>query len=204
MNPNQPTLILTWSLLLFAAGMAGGDGVREIEIKPDPPDADKQIFTIRFVPDETTVYDQIVIACTLQQELVLATPDGGQTNMICQAGIFTARQRNVKMVKGVDCYVSFFVQLRTQRFCDMSGKSNVQTNVPVTVARMKITAYRKGKAVWSVPTNARGIYRPGADRRPPATRTNAMWKAKDWTPPPRCPMGVMLKRRQDWNYHVDS
>ncbi|MBU4198676.1 MAG: hypothetical protein L6455_10205 [Kiritimatiellae bacterium] len=67
------------------------------------------------------------------------------------------------MVKGVDCYVSFFVQLGAQRFCDIAGDTNLQTNAPVTVARMKITAFRKGKAAWSIITNDRGKYRPGQD-----------------------------------------
>lgn len=207
MHLNNPyTLIGAGSLFLSALAVACGSGIREIEIKPDPPGGGQQAFTIRFAPDETAVYDQIVVACTLQQELVLSTPDGGQTNQVCEAGVFTARQRDVKMVKGVDCYVSFFVQLGAQQICDMAGATQMQTNAPVTVARMKITAYRKGKAAWSIQTPARGMYRPGEVPGIPATGTNAAWQAGERGLSARIvdPRPPRLKRLLDGNGHVDS
>ena len=174
---NQKVLIFTWGLFISAVAVAWGNGVREIEIKPDLPDDEKQIFTVRFAPDETIKYDQIVFDCTLRQELVLFLPDGGQTNKIFESGIFTSRQRNVKMVKDVDCYVSFFVQLGTQRSADIAKDSSPKTNAPVTVARMKITTYREGKADWTVKTNARGKYR--LEQGVGANSANAVWKAKE-------------------------
>lgn len=177
MRNNQKALIFTWSLFISAGAVVGGNGVREIEINPDPPESEKQIFTVRFMPDETTIYNQMVFDCALQQELALLTPDGGKTNKICGAGIFISRHRDIKMIKGVDCYVSFFVQTGTQRPCDMAGESRPMTNAPVTVARVKITAYREGKTVWTVNTNARGKYCP--EQGVGANSGNAVWKAKE-------------------------
>lgn len=145
--------------LLVSLGMAAAwaHSIREIEVKPDPPEAEAQLVTVRFLPDETALYDQIVFDCTLQQELALTLADGGRTNKTFDAGFFTARQRDVKMVKSLDCYVSFFVQLGNKRSAETPG--GAATNAPVKVARIKITAYRKGKKDWTVKTGAEGKYR---------------------------------------------
>ena len=165
--------------MIAALAVAWGGGSLELEIQPDPPNAGKQIFTVRFAPNANVLYDQIVFDCTLQQSSVLFAPDGGQTNKIYEVGKFTARQRNVKMVKNLDCYVSFFVQLGTQRACDMAGDPRTSTNAPITVPRMLITAYRKDKAIWTLDTNAKGKYRVKEGVGANATSTNAVLKAKE-------------------------
>lgn len=179
MRPNQKPLICAGSLFIAALAVAWGSESLELEIQPDPPNAGKQIFTIRFAPKANLLYDQIVFDCTLQQALVLFTPDGGQENKIYEVGKFAARQRNVKMVKNVDYYISFFVQLGTQRACDIAGDPKTSTNAPITVPRMLITAYRQDQAVWTLDTNAKGKYRVQEGVGANATSTSAVLKAKE-------------------------
>ena len=176
---NQKALLCTWSLFMSALAVAWGSGSLELEIQSDPPIEGKQIFTIRFAPNANVLYDQIVFDCTLQQALVLFTPDGGQENKIYEVGKFSARQRNVKMVKNLDYYVSFFVQLGTQRACDIAGDPKTSTNAPITVPRMLITAYRQDKAVWTLDTKAKGKYRVKEGVGTNAAGTNAALKATE-------------------------
>jgi len=159
MRPDQKKLIFAGSLFIAALAVARGSGSLELEIQGDPPSAGKQIFTVRFAPGANMLYDQIVFDCTLQQALVLLTPDGGQERKVYEVGKFISRQRNVKMVKNVDYYVSFFVQLESRRACDLAGDPRTSTNAPITVPRMLITAYRQDKAVWALATSAQGKYR---------------------------------------------
>jgi hypothetical protein len=177
MHPDRKILIFIWSLFASAVMIVLGEGIREIEIKSDPPEDEKQIFTVRFVPDETTTYNQMVFDCTLQQELTLLMPEGGMTNKTYEAGTFTSRQRDVKMIKGVDCYVSFFVQLAAKQSCDMAENSKPTTNAPVTVGRVKITAYRGGKVAWKVNTNGSGKY--CLEKGVGTNSANAAWKVKE-------------------------
>ncbi len=177
MRHKQKIMISAWSLFAFTMASVLGSGVREIEIKPDPPEADKQIFTVRFVPDENITYDQVVFDCTLQQELTLLTPDGVKTNKTYEVGKFTSRHRNIKMVRGLDCYISFFAQMGSRNTCDLAGDTKVLTNAPVTVSRIKITTYRGGKADWTVKTNARGVYRP--EQGAASNSAGVVWKAQE-------------------------
>lgn len=147
--------------VLFCAvvlAVCAADAIREIEIRPDPPKDGQQIFTVRFMPNESAVYDQIVFDCVLQRTLSLLKADGGREEKFINAGKFTARQRNIKMARNIDCYVSFFVRLENMPACDLAGNYQVVTNAPATVERMTIKAYRDKQLVWKVDTDARGKY----------------------------------------------
>lgn len=179
MRNNRKASIFMGGLFLAALAAAWGAGGLELEIQSDPPNAGKQVFTVRFAPGANVLYDQIVFDCTLQQTLVLFTPDGGRENKSYEVGKFTARQRNVRMVKNVGCYVSFFVQLEAQRACDIAGDPKAATNAPTTVSRMRITAYRKDQAVWALDTSAQGKYRVPAGGGVNATSRDAVLKNEE-------------------------
>ncbi len=146
--------------LLLLAALAGwpilADPIKEAEVTPDPPGERKQVYTVRFAPTETATYDALEFECRLVQPIPMPGTNGG--TMIKQHALPHAhihRERNVKMVKDLDCYVSFWVPTGVEELRSRFGIMVVKTNAPAYLADLKLTAVRGGKPAWmlDLPTN---------------------------------------------------
>jgi hypothetical protein len=157
------TAVLPGVLVLAAIGVAGP--VSEVEITPDPPLDGLQTFDVRFTPGETRTYDKLTFDCVLRQEFPKNTTDQRSGVQVHEPEVFTYRRRDVKMVEELDVHVAFKVPVSTDRLKEIFGLTAFNTNYPVTVPRMTITAEAGGKKVWSLVCETKGILRP--DGAPP-------------------------------------
>lgn len=139
--------------------IALAEPVREIEITSTPPENGQQTFTVRFTPDETAEYDKVSFDCILQQVFTNEATHQAKGLKIHEPGVFTYRRKDVKMVTDLDAHISFRVPVSLDRLQEIYGQTAFNTNHPVTVARMVITA--SGPQLnWSCEIPASGIHRP--------------------------------------------
>jgi hypothetical protein len=138
---------------------AHAEPVREIEITSIPPDNGQQLFTVRFTPNETLLYDKVTFECVLRQEFAEETTHQNKGTKIHEPANFTYTRKDVKMVEDLDNFISFRIPVSHPRLQDIFGPTAFNTNHPVTVARMTISASGK-QATWSCEIPASGISRP--------------------------------------------
>lgn len=141
-------LLLGCALSLLAVSALAG--VREIEIKPDPPGEDKQVFSLRFAPSETVTYDKITCECLLRQVIQLPTPEGGTREKIHEPIWFKYEEKGSKFVHDLDKYINFRVPINVETLRRTFGKKVFRPESEVTVSRMKITAWYGGRKAWSI------------------------------------------------------
>jgi hypothetical protein len=147
---------LTWIAAL--ALVAGAGPLREVEITPDPEDNGQQVFTVRLKPGETRTYDLITFACVYHQEFIRQSTDAGGTKGVNEPATFTYRRKAVKLVDDLDTHVSFRVPMGIQKLQDMYGQTTFQTNAPITIARITITASTPEGKAWSFELAASGLH----------------------------------------------
>ncbi len=139
------TLVLL--LALSTAAIAGP--VAEVELTADPPGPRVQIHSARFMPAQTKTYDEVVFSCTYRQ--VFTQPDGrgGTTIKTHSPGSpFVYREKNVRMVAGLDHYIAFRVPVNIEELRAQFGKTAFVTNAPATVLSVAIKAVTGGKEEW--------------------------------------------------------
>jgi len=163
-------LLLAWVLTASAGPL------REVEITPDPAQGDHQVFTVRITPGETHVYEKMTFECTYHQEFTSQATESKGAKVIHEPESFTYRQRDVKLVDDLDTHVSFRVPISYAKLRDMFGLTAFNTNAPVTISRMTITAFTSEGKAWSVELAADGLHK-FADTAP-ALSTNTVPAAK--------------------------
>lgn len=142
---------------------AAAQSVREAEVTPDPPGEQKQIYTVRFAPEVTANYDFLEFECRLEQPVPM--PDGKGGTYIKRHALPHAhlhRERNVRMVKDLDCYVSFWVPRGVDELRERFGIAVVKTNAPAELVGIKLTAVQGGKPAWKMDLPTNGVVRPPA------------------------------------------
>lgn len=152
-------LAIAITLGFVSCHIALAEPVREIEITSTPPENGQQTFTVRFTPDETAEYDKVSFDCILQQVFTNQATHQAKGLKIHEPGVFTYRRKDVKMVTDLDAHISFRVPVSLDRLQEIYGQTAFNTNHPVTVARMVITA--SGPQLnWSCEIPASGIHHP--------------------------------------------
>ncbi len=148
-----------WLVLVVSTiiRMAYAGPVSEIEVTPDPIKNGSQIFTFRFSPSETRIYSVIVFDCIYHQEFPNPSSHQPTAIKIMEPATFTYRSRDVKMVDGLDCNISFRVPRDIQKLIESYGENLFNTNFPATVSRIKVTAFEKETATWSYELKPEGI-----------------------------------------------
>jgi hypothetical protein len=139
--------------------VALAEPVREIEITSTPPENGQQTFTVRFTPDETVEYEKLSFDCVLQQAFTNEATDQAKGLKIHEPGVFTYRRKDVKMVTDLDANISFRVPVSLDRLQEIYGQTAFNTNHPVRVARMVITASGP-LSTWSCEIPAEGVHHP--------------------------------------------
>lgn len=167
------TTFFRWSTVLFIAYVLAATAapVREIEITPDPVLGDTQVFTVRITPGETCVYDKMLFACFYHQEFASQATETRGAKVVHEPEFFTYRRRDVKLVDDLDTHISFRVPISRAKLVDMFGVTAFNTNAPVTIAHIVITAYTNESRAWSYDLKAEGLRK--FDDTDPAPSTSA-------------------------------
>lgn len=148
------------ALLLASLNRAAvADPVREIEISPDPAEGGQQIFNIRIKPGETRSYDRITFDCTYHQEYVSQATDTLGKKIVNEPASFTYRAREVKLVDDLDRNIAFRVPVGLPKLMDMFGLTAFNTNAPVTISQIRITAFTAEGKAWSYDLKAEGLHK---------------------------------------------
>jgi hypothetical protein len=166
----RPAILSVLSVLgLACASLA--EPVREVEVTPDPVRDGQQTFDVCLTPGETRTYDKLTIDCVLHQEFPKATTDQQAGTQVHEPAVFTYRRREVKMVEELDVHISFKVPMSFERLKEIYGATTFNTNYPVTVSRLVVTALVKDVKVWSFEVKAEGRQTPvfDAESKPGAT-----------------------------------
>lgn len=145
-----PMLTLAACLAAAATSTHAGEApVTNVSITLDPPDAGKQVVTVRLTPTETRQYSQFVFDCRLRQEFDWPGNKGQTIRRTIEPVTFTYRRPDVKMVDGLDLHISFFVPVDIAELRTRYGRSTFVTNAPVTVSRVTVTAHSDEGPIWS-------------------------------------------------------
>ena len=154
-------LTALWVAIVLLSGWASaGDPIfREVEITSDPPENGKQIFTIRMTPATTQNYDKLTVDCTYHQEFSSQATDRTGENRTNEPAFFTYRRKEFKIVDELDCYVSFRVPVAMNMLTEIYGLTAFNTNAPVSVSRLRITAFQKDTPSWSFVLPSSGLHK---------------------------------------------
>lgn len=154
---------------LVLLGMsAAAAPLREIEVTSDPPDGSQQVFTLRIKPSETHAYEKMTFECTYRQEFESQATDSVGSKVVNEPASFTYRRKDIKLVDDLDCYVSFRVPMGIAKLSDMFGKTTFNTNSPIVVSRIRITAFDATGKAWTCSVDAKGLHTFAADPAVPA------------------------------------
>lgn len=143
---------------------SAGAGVSQWEVTSDPPSGGRQVFTVRMTPSETAAYDLLLFECTLRQEYVRTDSSGAARRRVTEPAVFAYRERDVRMVRDLDRHASFRVPVGVAEARAAFGETLFVDDAPVTISKMKITALREGRPVWTVEGPAAGVHRPAPAR----------------------------------------
>ena len=172
------TIMLRLSAVLQSscAVVATAGPVREVEITPDPVQGDQQIFTIRITPGETRVYDKMLFECIYHQEFASQATASQGTQVVHEPESFVYRRRDIKLVDDLDTHISFRVPISHAKLRDMFGLTAFNTNAPVSISRITITAFTTEGKAWALDLKANGLQK--FDDTAPAQSTNSVPPAK--------------------------
>jgi len=135
--------------LLFALPSSGGDlPIKQFDVTLDPPIDGEQIVTIRMTPELSETYDKLVFDNYLSQQTMISLSDGTRRLKTIEPVFFTHRERNVKLVDGLDRYISYRVPVGGDRLKQAFGAKVFKPAIPVHISRVKIKAIKDGSTVW--------------------------------------------------------
>lgn len=135
------------------------DPVREIEITSTPPRDGQLIMDVRLTPGQTAQYEKLTFECVLRQEFPSEATHRKRELNIHEPAAFTYRRKDVKMVEDLDTHINFKVPISFDRLVEIYGQTTFNTNFPVTVSRVVISAMSKALS-WSYDIPANGVHRP--------------------------------------------
>ncbi len=146
-------------VLLLLRQAVSAEPVREVEITSTPLDKGQQILNIRFTPGLTVQYEKITIDCVLHQEFPSEATHKAGGIKIHEPATFTYRRKDVRMVEDLDTHISFRVPTGMDRLMEMYGPTAFNTNFPVCVSRVIISA-SSTSTTWSCELPASGTHKP--------------------------------------------
>jgi hypothetical protein len=144
--------------LALMASLCLGDGVKEVEISPDPSDGDQQLFTVRLRPGMTKDCDRVEFECVLHQEFSWAITNEAARTKIHEPAVFVYKRPNGRLVGDLGCFTSLRVPVGLARLQEVYGLTAVQKGVPVSVSRMRISAVAGDARLWTVDVEAKGVH----------------------------------------------
>lgn len=148
-------LLVAW---LAVAGFAHAGWLREIEIKADPDEDGKRIYSFRFTPDETCHYDRIEFECFYRQEFPWEDLRGRKYTKVHEPVTFIFRRDNIKFVNDLDAFVNFRVPVSRKRLVKKYGDKTFNKDAPINLDRFRVTATANRKTIWNLVLRAGGKF----------------------------------------------
>jgi len=142
-------LLLGSFVLLFFCRMGQADWLKEVELSHDPEKDGQADYTVRILPAQTHLCDQIILECVYRQKFPWENARGKKYIKIHEPVSFTYRRHHVRLVADLDAYISFRVPISPERLSSAYGPTVFRKGVPITVSRIKISGLLKGKPLWS-------------------------------------------------------
>jgi len=147
--------VLVW---LATASFACAGWVREIEIKADPDEDGKRIYSFRFTPDKTCHYKVIEFECFFRQEFPWEDVRGRKYTKVHEPVTFTFRRENIKFVNDLDAFINFRVPVSRKRLVKKYGDKTFNKDAPIKLDRFRVTATANGKTIWDLILRAGGKF----------------------------------------------
>jgi hypothetical protein len=183
LSPTRALLALTLgsALVCAAAGEPQPAFLRVAEITLDPPEKEQQVVSVRMTPGVTRAYTQLRFECIYRQEYDWTDSSGKQQRRVNEPVRFPYERDQVKLTDDLDAYVSFKMPIGIELLRSRFGSTTFRTDVPVTVARIRIEARDGETTVWAyeVPTT------PGPQTLTDAQRADLAAPAAAATSKPR-------------------
>ncbi|MEI8244109.1 MAG: hypothetical protein WCI17_12635 [bacterium] len=150
-------LLLILSILTATHGLAD-EWLRSVLIAVEPPDEGQRILNLRFTPNKSAEYDQILIECVYRQSLPWQDEQGRTAYKILEPVPFIYRRSAVKMVADLDFHMSFRVPVSHALLAEAFGSDTFKTNFPIVIDRIRIIAERGEARLWKQELKVPGKY----------------------------------------------
>jgi len=158
MRRGRTAILLAWLLSAAVAWAGKTNWLREVEIKVDPEEDGKKIYSFRFMPDRTLKYDFIEFECFYRQEFPWEDVRGRKYTKIHEPVTFTYRCKNIRLVNDLDAYIHFRVPTSRKRLVKIHGEKAFNKEAPITVNRFRITGKAGKKVIWNLVLAAGGKF----------------------------------------------
>ncbi len=135
-------------LLITISSAINAQYIKLIEITTEPEPTGKTIYTFRFTPGTTEIYDLLTFELTYHQEFPFEDSSGKKYTKIHEPESFTYKRKNEKFVNELDNYINFRIPMSLELLKKMYGDRTFREEFPVTISAIKIRADKVGKKVW--------------------------------------------------------
>ncbi|MCX7590116.1 MAG: hypothetical protein N2255_00665 [Kiritimatiellae bacterium] len=142
--------------LVILSPALGGELIREIEIRSEPEANGHKDFTVRLLPGQTYECERVQFECVYHQEFPWEDVRGRKYTKIYEPVNFKYQRKDVKFVNDLDTYISFRVPIGRDLLENAYGETAFAKGYPVTISRIRITAFAEGKPLWSYEVPAGG------------------------------------------------
>ena len=132
--------------------------INDILVTRDDEKTGKSIFTVRMRPDKSMVFDKIDYEIIYHQDFPFEDSRGNKYHRVHEPVVFKYSAKNIKMVADLDLYVNFRVPFSRKRLKIIYGKKTFHPNYPITIPRIKISAYTKNKIVFTCTVDVGKLY----------------------------------------------
>ncbi|MGQ9661578.1 MAG: hypothetical protein ACUVWX_04465 [Kiritimatiellia bacterium] len=183
------TVMVASLMFLHAGQITAGELLREIEIRSEPEAHGHKDFMVRMLPGQTYECERVQFECVYHQEFPWEDVRGRKYTKIYEPVNFKYQCKDVKFVNDLDTYISFRVPIGRDLLESAYGETTFVKGYPVTITRMKITAFANGAPLWSYEVPAAGKHSatnlPSA-LAPPKNKARGKPEAED-VPEPQIP-----------------
>ncbi len=123
--------------------------LRVAEITLDPPEKEQQVVSLRLTPGITRSYDKLRFECVYRQEYDWTGSSGRKQRRINEPVNFVYERDDVRLTDDLDSHISFKMPIGVELLRTRFGSTTFRQDVPVTVARIIVTAFAEGEPVWT-------------------------------------------------------
>ena len=160
-------ILLVFCALTALNGLAD-EWLRTVQILIEKPDDGQQILNLRFTPNKSAEYDQLLFECVYRQQFPWQDEHGKTVTKVLEPVVFTYHRPSVKMVADLDLNLSFRVPVSYARLAEAFGADTFRTNAPIVIDRLRIFAERGEARLWELELKVPGKYEiPTRAPKPP-------------------------------------
>ena len=144
--------------ILAAWNSRADEWLRAVQISIEKPDDGQQILTLRFTPNKSAEYDQLLVECVYQQQFPWQDEHGKIVTKVLEPIAFSYRRASVRMVADLDFNLSFRAPVSYARLAEAFGADTFRTTAPIVIDRLHIVAERGNARLWEQELKVPGKY----------------------------------------------